>query len=48
MIPAGEGAVDEAGQRIVQLYRSWRKADKVAEWTKSLERAKPVGSRIKR
>jgi serine/threonine protein kinase/heme exporter protein D len=38
MIPAGNSAVDEAGQRIVQLYRSWRKADKAAEWTKALGR----------
>ena len=41
-IPAGNSAVDEAGQRIVQLYRSWRKADKAAEWTKALERTQRI------
>ncbi|MDO8794734.1 MAG: tetratricopeptide repeat protein [Vicinamibacterales bacterium] len=29
-------ALKEAGQRIVQLYQSWGKADKVAEWTQKL------------
>ena len=36
-IPAGRtSALDEAGDRIIQLYRSWRKPEKAAEWTKAL------------
>ena len=36
-IPAGNtSALDEAGQRIIQLYRSWSKPEKAAEWTKTL------------
>ena len=44
-IPAGSSsALDDAGARIVQLYRSWGKAEKAAEWTRTLER----GSATKR
>jgi hypothetical protein len=48
-IPAGNSsALDQAGQRIVQLYRSWGKAEKAAEWAKTLERSNARGSAIKR
>ena len=40
-IPAGSSsALDQAGQRIVQLYRSWGNAAKAAEWTTALDRTK--------
>ena len=36
-IPAARtSALDEAGERIIQLYRSWRKPEKAAEWTNAL------------
>jgi serine/threonine protein kinase/tetratricopeptide (TPR) repeat protein len=48
-IPAGSlPALDQAGQRIVRLYRSWGKAEKAAEWTKTLERSKAGGAPITR
>jgi hypothetical protein len=48
-IPAGNSsALDQAGQRIVQLYRSWGKAEKPAAWAKTLERSKASGSPVKR
>ena len=43
-IPAGStSALDQAGQRIVHLYRNWGKTAKAAEWTKTLERSKAFG-----
>jgi non-specific serine/threonine protein kinase/serine/threonine-protein kinase len=48
-MPAGSSLVlDQAGQRIIQLYRNWGKAEKAAEWTKTLERSKAGVSPIKR
>jgi non-specific serine/threonine protein kinase/serine/threonine-protein kinase len=29
-------APDQAGRRVIQLYRSWRKPDKAAEWTRRI------------
>jgi hypothetical protein len=47
-IPArSSSALDDAGKRIVQLYRSWGKAEKAAEWTKTLERLTARGAPIK-
>lgn len=47
-IPAGSAsALDQAGQRIVQLYLNWGNAAKAAEWRTTLERSKAAGSRIK-
>jgi non-specific serine/threonine protein kinase/serine/threonine-protein kinase len=47
-IPAGSSsALDQAGQRIVQLYLNWGNAAKAAEWRNTLDRSKPGGSRIK-
>ncbi|MBI3491661.1 MAG: serine/threonine protein kinase [Acidobacteria bacterium] len=34
--PESRSALKEAGDWIVQLYQSWGKADKVAEWTQKL------------
>lgn len=31
-------ALEEAGRRIVQLYQSWGRPEKVAEWTQKLRR----------
>jgi eukaryotic-like serine/threonine-protein kinase len=48
-IPAGSVSVlDQAGQRIVRLYRSWGKTEKAAEWTKTLERSTAGGAPVKR
>lgn len=33
-------ALDQAGKGIVQLYQIWGRADKVAEWTQKLQRAR--------
>jgi eukaryotic-like serine/threonine-protein kinase len=36
-IPAAKRSeLNQAGNRIVQLYRDWRKSDKAAEWRKKL------------
>ncbi len=36
-MPAGStSALDEARQRIIQLYRRWKKPEKLAEWTMAL------------
>ena len=32
--------IDQAGQRVIQLYRDWGKPEKSAEWTRRLERSK--------
>jgi hypothetical protein len=37
--PENQRAADEAGRRVVQLYQSWGRADKAAEWTRKLRRA---------
>ena len=35
-IPAGiSSPLEQAGQRIVRLYRNWGKADQAAEWTRT-------------
>ncbi len=48
-MPAGSSpALDQAGQRIAQLYRSWGNAEKAAAWTKTLVRVKSSGTPITR
>jgi hypothetical protein len=37
--PESRPAAEEAGKRIVQLYQSWGRPDKAAEWTQRLRRA---------
>jgi non-specific serine/threonine protein kinase/serine/threonine-protein kinase len=32
--------IDQAGQRVIQLYRDWGKPEKSAEWTRRIERSK--------
>jgi hypothetical protein len=34
--PANASVVDQAGRRVVQLYRNWGKPEKIAEWTRRL------------
>ncbi len=38
--PANVSVIDQAGQRVIQLYRDWGKPEKSAEWTRRLERSK--------
>ena len=37
--PANASVVDQAGQRVMKLYRDWRKPEKVTEWAKRLSSA---------
>jgi non-specific serine/threonine protein kinase/serine/threonine-protein kinase len=41
--PANASVVDQAGQRVIQLYRDWGRPEKVLEWAKRVGRqgAKP-------
>ena len=36
--PANASVMDQAGQRVIQLYRDWGKLEKAAEWAKRLAR----------
>ncbi len=36
--PANASVVDQAGQRVIQLYRDWGKPEKVSEWAKRVGR----------
>jgi tetratricopeptide (TPR) repeat protein len=38
--PISSSALDEASQRVVNLYRSWDKPAKASEWARRLERSK--------
>src|SRR5688572_1061225 len=37
--PANLSSLDQAGQRVVQLYRSWGKRDKATQWAQQIARS---------
>jgi tetratricopeptide (TPR) repeat protein len=40
-----QSAISQAGERIVQLYQDWAKAEKAAEWQEKLRSASAAGRR---
>jgi hypothetical protein len=44
-IPApNRSAIEQAGERIVQLYQDWAMPEKAAEWREKIRRRKSAGS----